>query len=116
MPHADTINARADIMMKELSALNVLVSKADVLGIITKMDAVKDASHVESDLQGPVDGDLYEGIVTIDVPMSATIKVRANSADEARDLLRTAAQSSFPQSFEVDENGFDRSIWVNLMR
>lgn len=106
MPHADIINAQTEIMMKELAVLNVFVSKAELLGIVTKMAAVKDASPVQPALQGPIDGDLYEGIVTIDVTMSGTVKVRANSADEARELLCTAAQSNFPQSFEVDESLF----------
>ena len=57
-------------------------------------------------LAGPEDGDIYEGLVTVDQTMSATVRVRAHSPEEAHDLLGQAACDQFPHGFELDEGNY----------
>lgn len=64
------------------------------------------AAEKEVELTGPADGSIYEGIVTVDVSMSATLRVRAKSVEEARELLCAAGPANYPASFQVDEGNY----------
>jgi len=55
---------------------------------------------------GPEDGNLYESLVTVDQTLSARIRVRAHSAEEAQQLLRTAGHAQYPHGFELDEGNY----------
>jgi hypothetical protein len=57
-------------------------------------------------IPGPADGDLYEALVTVDQTLSARIRVRAHSDEEARQALSSAGAAQYPHGFEVDEGNY----------
>lgn len=57
-------------------------------------------------IPGPADGDLYEALVTVDQTLSARIRVRAHSDEEARQALSNAGAAQYPHGFEVDEGNY----------
>lgn len=123
MHHIPKPQDQARILAKALKNLNVDVKHQDALELIAKvmghknwktMSAAIDATpavapsaaipHTIPDILGPADGDVYEALVTVDMTLSARIKVRADSPEEAQTLLREAGAAQYPRGFEVDEN------------
>jgi len=73
----------------------------------TQEQAAKHAkAQVLQTIPGPADGDLYEALVTVDQTLSARIRVRAHSEEEARQALSTAGAAQYPHGFEVDDGNY----------
>jgi len=68
------------------------------------------AKHVKAQalqaIPGPQDGDIYEALVTVDQTLSARVRVRANSQEEAKRLLCVAGSNQYPHGFSVDEGNY----------
>lgn len=72
-------------------------------------ETAREAKRVQLEpliITGPEDGDLYEGIVTVDISMSGVVRVRANSLEEAKDRLEVAGHEQFPRGFRPDEENY----------
>lgn len=57
-------------------------------------------------IAGPEDGELYEAIVTVDQTLSARIRVRAHSLEEAKGRFGAAACAQYPHGFELDDGNY----------
>lgn len=120
MHHLPQPKDQARIFKAALKNLNLEVKHQDALEVLAKIGGFKDwqtmsamppsaATGPEKEalsspaIIGPDDGDLYEALVTVDVSMTARIRVRAHSKDKAEELFSLAGVHQFPGEFELDE-------------
>lgn len=127
MHHIPKPQDQARIVKSELRAMNLVIPHQDALELVAKVMGFKDwktmsgsalelALPTAPNLQmptrtaipliGPEDGDIYEGLVTVDMTLSARIQVRAYDKEEAQRLLREAGHAQYPTAFEVDDGNY----------
>lgn len=103
LPHQDALQVIAKVMgYKDWKTMSAAGKEA--LAIVEAPAVVERVPAREPEIMGPEDGDLYEALMTVDMTLSARIRVRAESDAQARELLSQAAAEQYPQGFEVDEN------------
>jgi hypothetical protein len=128
MHHIPKPQDQARLLEKALKDLNFTVKHQDALQLIARVMGHKDwktmsaaiastpefapvvvasaIPHTLPAMLGPDDGDIYEGMVTVDMTLSGYVKVRAHSREEAQQLLREAGHAQYPHGFEVDDGNY----------
>jgi hypothetical protein len=114
---------QARVLKTALSQLGLTIKHQDALSVVASMMGVRDwptlsasfeaseehrqaAQKALSRIDGPADGDLYEALVTVDQTMSARIRVRAHSREDAQRMFGAAACAQYPHGFELDEGNY----------
>lgn len=103
LPHQDALQVIAKVMgYKDWKTMSA--ASKESLAVVEAAPVVERAPASEPEIRGPADGKLYEGLVTVDMTLSARIQVRAYNEAQAQELLCEAGHAQYPQGFEVDEN------------
>ena len=123
MYHLPQPKDQARLLKAALKEHQLVVSHQDALEVIAAVmghknwkafSAAFDNTTAQQQVQqralaaiaGPENGDLYECRITVDQAMSATVRVRANNLEEARDLFGRAACDQFPHGFELEKGSY----------
>lgn len=114
---------QARVLKAALTQLGMDIKHQDALAVVASMMGVRDwptlsasfeaaeehrqaAQKVLSRIDGPSDGDLFEALVTVDQTMSARIRVRAHSLEDAKQMFGPVACAQYPHGFELDEGNY----------
>lgn len=114
---------QARVLKAALAQLGLNLKHQDALTVVASMMGVRDwptlsanfeaaeeqrqtAQKLLSRIDGPSDGDLFEALVTVDQTMSARIRVRAHSLEDAKQMFGSAACAQYPHGFELDEGNY----------
>ena len=114
---------QARVLKAALAQLGLKLKHQDALAVVASMMGVRDwptlsanfeaaeekrqtAQKLLSRIDGPSDGDLFEALVTVDQTMSARIRVRAHSLEDAKRMFGPAACAQYPHGFELDEGNY----------
>lgn len=123
MHHTPSLKDQAVTLKQQLALAGITLAHQKTLPIVAAMNghsswdiavaheqAQADAKAVckaaVAVVQGSPDGDLYQGMVTVDQTMSANIRVYAKSEEEAISRLSEAGRAQFPHGFSVDEGNY----------
>lgn len=105
LPHQAALQVIAKVMgHKDWKTMSAASKEAPT--VVQAPPVVEPAPARAIEILGPEDGDLYEALMTVDMTLSGTVRVRAHNDEEARHLLREAAQQQYPQGFEVDDGNY----------
>jgi hypothetical protein len=114
---------QARVLKTALKDLGMSIKHQDALSIVAGIMGVRDWPTLSADfeaaernrqagqlalskIQGPEDGDLFEAIVTVDQTMSARIRVRAHSLEDAKRMFGSAGHAQYPHGFELDDANY----------
>jgi hypothetical protein len=118
---------QARILKAALAEMGVPLKHQAALGVVARLMGARDwptlsaafeaeqeqraaqqraVSQAMSAIAGPEDGDLYEALVTVDQTLSARIRVRAHSLEEAKGMFGSAACAQYPHGFELDDGNY----------
>lgn len=114
---------QARVLKAALAQLGMKIKHQDALTVVASMMGVRDwptlsasfeaaeeqrqtAQKILSRIDGPSDGDLFEALVTVDQTMSAYIRVRAHSLEDAKQMFGSVACAQYPHGFELDEGNY----------